>query len=176
MKLSFSCLIRKVTAFLVVALFVSLSSTASAVAAVGRGDSMPDFKAFSLKGTPLSTASLTGSVVLVDFWATWCPPCKESLPILQRLHMRYAKDGLIVLGLNVEGGNELQIRQFVQERRMTYPVIAASQKIQEQFGVRAVPVLFLVDRKGVVRERFVGFSPSMERVIEQYVQRLLSER
>lgn len=145
-------------------------------AAVKRGEPLPEFKVITLQGTPVSNVSLKGSVVLIDFWATWCPPCRESLPFLQSLYTRYSRQGVTILGISVDDGGEKQVRQFLQQSGMHYPVAMGSASIMQQFGIRAVPVVFLVDRHGVVREQFYGFSPQAGRVIEQQVQRLLQER
>jgi thiol-disulfide isomerase/thioredoxin len=133
-------------------------------------------------------ASLRGQVVLLDFWATWCAPCRETMPRLERLHEKYKARGLAVVGLTELYGEadgkpltptaELaSIAAFKKELRLTYAVGVASNDANNlRYGVRALPATFLVDRRGVVRHVAVGAVDSGEDALEGVIERLLNEK
>ncbi|HVG28546.1 MAG TPA: TlpA disulfide reductase family protein [Pyrinomonadaceae bacterium] len=133
-------------------------------------------------------ASLRGQVVLLDFWATWCAPCRETMPRLERLHEKYKARGLAVVGLTELYGQsegrpltpaaELSsIAAFKRELRLTYGVgVAANDANNLRYGVRAMPATFLIDRRGVVRYVGVGAVDSAEDALEGVIERLLSEK
>lgn len=152
-----------------------LLSVAAADAAPRRGQPAPSFKAFSIAGQPISSEGLKGSVVILDFWATWCPPCRESIPFLSELHRKYAKQGLKVVGMSVDEGGDRVVKTFADEKRIPYPLVMASGKIQSDYGVRALPVLYLIDQNGIVKEQIMGFAAGADRVIEGLVKKQLSE-
>jgi len=94
----------------------------------------------------------------VNFWATWCAPCRLEMPALQELHQRRGPEGVVVLGLSTDVGSEAPIRTFLDQERITYPVGRASQAHRTAFlGIAGIPVTFILDRDGVVRERVVGY-------------------
>jgi cytochrome c biogenesis protein CcmG/thiol:disulfide interchange protein DsbE len=133
-------------------------------------------------------ASLRGQVVLLDFWATWCAPCRETMPRLERLHEKYRARGLAVVGLTELYGEsegkslapaaELSsIAAFKKELRLTYGIgVAANDANNLRYGVRAMPATFLIDRRGVVRYVGVGAVDSTEDALEGVIERLLSEK
>jgi thiol-disulfide isomerase/thioredoxin len=91
-----------------------------------------------------------GKVVLLDFWATWCKPCLQKLPTLNKLHQDYGPQGLHVLGLNIEGLDPERIRRFVEQRRLLFPVLLDDGRVASAYGVRRIPHLVLVDRQGQI--------------------------
>ena len=168
-------LFRAVT--LLVAAFLLTFAPDCSEAAVRRGQPAPAFKQFALNGQPISNESLKGSVVILDFWATWCSPCRESLPFFNELHRKYAKQGLQIVGMNVDdGSSERQVKSFVEAKRLAYSIVIAPRKLQDDFGVRALPTLYVLDRQGVVREQVMGFSEQAGVVIENLVKKLLAEK
>lgn len=118
------------------------------------GGRLPDLVALGAEGR---VPSLAGKVVLVDFWASWCGPCKKSFPVLEALHTRYAEQGLVVLGISVDEDAEA-MRSFLSERAASFPVVRdARQRLVEDAAVEAMPTSFLIDRTGVIRHVHVGF-------------------
>ena len=118
----------------------------------------PDFSVRTLDGATIATADLRGRVVLVNFWATWCPPCRIEIPALQRLHEDFADDGLVVLGLSTDAGGTGAVAEFLADRGVSYPVAMADGPTRRAFGgVSALPTTFILDREGVVRHRVYGF-------------------
>ena len=118
-----------------------------------------------LDGETLSTADLRGKVTLVNYWATWCGPCRQEIPHLVELQDHYG-DQLQVIGISTDEGDPANVRAFAQEFRMNYPVVMATPEINRQFpGVFALPTSFVVDTEGRIVQTHVGLiNPS---VLEQ---------
>ncbi|MEJ2538997.1 MAG: TlpA disulfide reductase family protein [Gemmatimonadota bacterium] len=136
--------------------------------------SVPEFQVETLDGGSLGLADLEGRVAVVNFWATWCPPCRVEIPALQSLHEDLAGEGVLVLGLSTDAGGIAGVREFLEERGVTYPVAMANADSRRAFGgVTALPTTFILDRDGVVRHRVFGFfaPPAMRAA----VRRLLDE-
>ena len=159
----------------VTALLLTLAPDASE-AGVRRGQPAPSFKTFSIKGQPISSEGLKGSVVLLDFWATWCPPCRESIPHLSELHRKYGKQGLVVVGMSVDEGGERTVKEYAESHAIPYQIVMASGRISSDYGVRALPVLYVIDKNGLVREQIMGFSDQAGKVIENLIKKLLNEK
>lgn len=134
----------------------------------------PAFAFTALDGTEVRSDELLGSVVVLNFWATWCGPCKLEMPSLQALHEDRAADGVVVLGLATDVGGGSAVEEFLAERSITYPVGRATNEQRRAFGgIRGIPTTFVIDRNGVVRHRVVGyFAPPAMRAA---VNRLLEE-
>jgi thiol-disulfide isomerase/thioredoxin len=117
---------------------------------------VPPFTAVDLDGKQLSTASLRGKVVIINFWATWCPPCREEIPDLIALQARY-KDHLQIVGVSQDSGSVDEVRRFAAARGMNYPTVMSSPEIEKLFpGVYALPTSFILDRDGKVAQKHVG--------------------
>jgi len=138
------------------------------------GEARPDYSVVSLDGGRLDPASLRGRVVLVNFWATWCAPCRLEMPLLQRMHARHVSQGLSLLGFSVDRGGADGVRAFLREHAVTYPVAIVGESTERAFGgVRGYPTSFLIDRAGVVRNVVIG--PLAPATLELAVRRLLDE-
>jgi len=134
----------------------------------------PAYAFVSLDGEELSAESLRGKVVLVNFWATWCTPCRVEMPALQRMHERHAPDGFVVVGLAVDRASTQAVRDFVRERGVTYPIAHVGSDAEALFGgVRGYPMSFLLDRTGKIRHTVIG--PVAPLSLEPAVRRLLAE-
>jgi len=117
---------------------------------------MPAFLVNDLDGNPVSTAAWKGKVVFVNFWATWCPPCRAEIPILIDLANRY-KDRLQIVGVSVDDGDPADVKQFAKEAGINYPIVMADRAIVKEYGgVPALPTLFVVNPDGNVVQKHEG--------------------
>jgi len=128
-----------------------------------------------LSGAPQSVASLKGKVVLIDFWASWCGPCRLIAPRLGALRDRLGAQGLSVVGVTTDEP-ELAA-QFIEKHQMKYPsVVDKDGDTSRDYGIAGLPTMVLVDKKGVVRDVFVGFDPTGEAKLEATIKKLLAEQ
>jgi thiol-disulfide isomerase/thioredoxin len=146
-----------------------------ALVGVGSGPgSTPEYGYALLDGTRTGSDSLRGKVVLVNFWATWCAPCRAEMPLLEQMHTRHADRGFVVLGLAVDRASTEAVREFVRERGVTYPIAHVGAEAERIFGgVRGYPTSFLLDRTGRIRHAVIG--PVAPLSLEPAVRRLLAE-
>jgi thiol-disulfide isomerase/thioredoxin len=144
-----------------------------AVSAGEIGSRLPDFSVKDLRGRTLSTAELRGRVVLIDFWATWCEPCKREMPGYQMLMDRYGPRGLAVVGLkfDIMKDTEDPVR-FAKRIGVLYPLAIASDDLKQKFGgIEGLPTTMLYDRAGILRKKVIGFEYTS--VFETDLQSLL---
>jgi cytochrome c biogenesis protein CcmG/thiol:disulfide interchange protein DsbE len=139
------------------------------------GPEAQDFTLRTLDNQEVTLSALRGKVVLLDFWATWCGPCRESIPHLVDLYRSYREEGIEVVGMNLDTGGEEGVRRFVQAMAIPYPIVLTPGELARKYGVTGIPSLFLIDKQGKIRERFVGFSPSMMKQAESALKGLLAE-
>ena len=108
-----------------------------------------DFKVSSLDGGTLRLSELRGKVVFLNLWATWCEPCKEEMPAMERLWHRYKAQGLMVVALSMDAQGAKVVRPFVDRARFSYPVgLDPKMEVAQLYGARAVPATFIIDRSG----------------------------
>ena len=158
---------------LIVVVLLALGSVASH--AVGIREEAPDFTLKSLDGSNLRLEEYRGQVVLINFWASWCGPCRQEMPLLDRLHHRYEDTGFAVLGVNVEG-EVAPAQKIVDKTNVTFPVlIDEKQKVSEMYSLEAMPSTVVVDRDGVIRYIHLGYKPGDEEKYVEVVKQLIRE-
>jgi cytochrome c biogenesis protein CcmG/thiol:disulfide interchange protein DsbE len=132
----------------------------------------PEVTLTDLKGQKLDLASYKGDVVLVDFWATWCDPCRAEIPNFVELQNKYGSQGFRIVGISMDDGSG-PVRDFYDQYKMNYPVAMGSAKLAERFGgVLGLPVSFLIGRDGRIYARHVGETESS--VFEAEIKQLLT--
>jgi len=142
--------------------------------AVGEiGSRLPEFTATDLHGRDISSAELRGKVVLIDFWATWCEPCKKEMPGYQELADRYGTRGVAVIGFKATMMPDSEDPLgFARKIGVHYPLVVASDKLMQQFGgLEGLPTTLLYDRQGVLRKKVIGFEYTV--AFESELKRLL---
>ncbi len=135
----------------------------------------PDFSLPNLDGEQVTLSEHRGKVVFLDFWATWCPPCRAAIPHIVELQNRYRADGFVALGMSMDLDPE-ELTDFLRRVPVNYPILQVDDNTRVAFGgVASIPQGFLVDRKGKIRKKFMGFSQPIAEEMEQLIQQLLSE-
>ncbi|BDI30404.1 thioredoxin [Capsulimonas corticalis] len=144
------------------------------------GTKAPAFTTRTISGAPLSMQSLRGKVVLMDFWATWCGPCRMATPTLQSLHKKFAAKGLKVIGVSIDDPNTLdQVKPFMKTAGVTYTISAtpaSNMKAAQKYNVSGIPAMFLIDKKGYVRWSQAGYGEGEEAGLSVMIKKLLAEK
>jgi thiol-disulfide isomerase/thioredoxin len=109
-------------------------------------------------GKLVKSSDFDGKVVILDFWATWCPPCKAEIPGFIELQKKYGEKGLVVVGVSLDEQGPSVVKQFMNQFGMNYPVVMGNIKTMEDFGGKAIPTTFVIDRSGKVVAKHVGFA------------------
>ena len=117
---------------------------------------LADFSLPGMNGKPWDLKDHQGRVVLVNFWATWCPPCNEETPDLVRLAGKYSSQGLDIVGVNMDEGASSAVQRFIAEYQVPYPVLLATSKTALPLRVEALPTTVLLDRHGRIAKTYEG--------------------
>jgi thiol-disulfide isomerase/thioredoxin len=143
------------------------------IAAGEIGSRLPDFSVKDLQGHEVSSADLRGKVVLIDFWATWCQPCKKEMPGYQELLDRYGSSGFVVIGFKFDTMRDMEDPvRFAKKIGVHYPLAVASGEMKLKFGgIDGLPTTMLYDRHGILRKKVIGFEYTL--VIESELKPLL---
>lgn len=136
----------------------------------------PDFTLHDLEGEPVSLKHYLGNIVLLDFWATWCPPCKVSIPELVDLQKRYKDRDLVVLGVSVDDPRQTDndsLKVFKRKFRINYKILRSNDRmLGEYFGTQqfSIPTMFIIDRDGKIADKLVGFQAgALERSLKKLI-------
>lgn len=135
----------------------------------------PDFTLKSASGANLKLSEYRGEVVLINFWASWCGPCRQEMPALDELHSRYRLLGFTVLGVNVEEDSR-KAREVLADLQVGFPVLFDDHStVSRLYDIVAMPSTVLVDRNGNIRYLHKGYQPGLEDVYLQQVRELIKE-
>jgi thiol-disulfide isomerase/thioredoxin len=156
-----------------------LVAAALAIAPALAGDASGPAAPFSLKnraGGEVSLSSLKGKVVLINFWATWCGPCRKEMPLLEQIQKKYAPLGFTMLGVNVEEDTRL-MDTFLKDVPVSFPVLLdPANGVSKLYDVSAMPSTVIVDRKGNVRFIHQGYKPGDEDKYQDLIRQLIREK
>ena len=159
----------------IIAFVAAVLCSVHASASVNVSEQAPDFTLKSLDGQNLRLEEYRGQVVLINFWASWCGPCRQEMPILDQLHKRYEDTGFAVLGVNVEG-EIAPAQKIVDKTNVTFPVlIDEGQSVSQMYDLEAMPSTVVVDRNGVIRYVHMGYKPGDEAKYVEIVKQLIRE-
>ena len=132
----------------------------------------PAWELKDVEGKVVASTNYAGKVVLVTFWATWCPPCKLEVPGLVNLQKKYEQSGFTVLGISLDEGGAGVVKPFLKDFGINYPVVLGDEKITGDFGgVEAIPKSFVIDRQGTVVAGFLGLTSEAD--LEKSIEPLL---
>jgi len=151
--------------------FAALSLASSGL----EGQQAPDFALKSSSGENLRLSEYRGDVVMINFWATWCGPCRQEMPLLDELYTRYQRVGFNLLGVNIDDDSRRAMK-MIDELGVNFPVLFDARKeVSKLYAVDAMPVTVLVDREGKVRHVHHGYKPGYEEKYLDQIRSLLRE-
>ncbi len=133
----------------------------------------PTLDVTALDGTRYTSDTLAGKVVLLDFWASWCGPCRMSGPAIERLHKKFASKGVVVLGLNVAEPRS-KIESYLANEPKSYPIAPVSDSTANQWGASGLPTFVFIGKEGKVASRVSGYGPEFEAMASQKLDELLA--
>ena len=135
----------------------------------------PDFELVALDGETLRLSHLRGKAVLVNFWASWCPPCRSEMPAMERIHTQYGPDDFVILAVNNLRQDELtDAERFVAEQGLTFPIMLDTNgQVSAQYQVHSLPTSFFIDQDGIIRDIVIGGMP--EALLRTQAEKLIKE-
>lgn len=140
------------------------------------GQKMPEMNFKDLNGNEIKIGGKQDKVYLVDFWATWCSPCREAMPYFQELYDKYRDRGLMVVGIALDSTPE-EVRAFVEQLKITYPIVIPpnQSEVARRARIRAFPTVYIVDKRGIIRYSEQGFAPELMEEIRRVIGQALIE-
>ena len=166
-------MLKVLRSFVVIASLLGLFITpASASTLSGKA---PGFTLKSRSGQNLRLSDFRGQVVLLNFWASWCGPCRQEMPLLEGLHKRYSKLGFTVMGVNVDT-DPTKANNYLRDITVTFPIVYdLTNAVSKTFNVNAMPTTVIIDRNGNMRFMHQGYQPGYEREYKKEVVQLIKE-
>jgi len=125
-----------------------------------------------LNGKQVRLQDFPNKVLIVDFWATWCGPCREEIPHLNRLYENYRGKGLEIIGISMDTDEPANIKKFTRDFRMEYTIVIGNDNVAQDFGLLGYPTTIIIDRKGNIIKKYTGYQPSFIAEIEKTINEL----
>jgi peroxiredoxin len=139
------------------------------------GAAAPDFTLKSRSGKNLRLSDFRGQVVMLNFWASWCGPCRTEMPILEKMYRRYSKLGFVILGVNTEQDSSKAIA-YLRDIKVSFPILYdTSSKVSKLYNNQAMPTTILIDRNGKMRFMHEGYKSGYERDYKKQIKKLIRE-
>ena len=156
-------------------LLVAFFLMATNASALELGKPAPDFTLKSMTGLNLNLAEQRGKIIVINFWASWCGPCRKEMPVLQTFYDKYQDLGVSVWGVNVEQENQAG-RDFLADLNLSFPILFdETNTISATYQVEAMPTTIIIDRDGVVRYAYKGYKPGYEKKYAKAIKKLIRE-
>jgi peroxiredoxin len=146
---------------------------------LGEGElSAPVFSLPDLNGRKVDLGSFKGQVIVLEFWATWCPPCREEIPVVNQIYKAYREKGLVVIGISLDRKPPQEVKKFLDQLQVEYPNVMGDEETFEKYSqranlgaIRGIPATFIIDRQGRICQRYMGLTE--KRILEEAVQGVL---
>jgi len=133
----------------------------------------PNFTLEDLQGNKHSLSDYADEIVVLDFWATWCAPCRVEIPHLKRIQNKYKEKGVVVIGVAVSDRKD-RVRDFVQQMDINYLILMGTNRVAQTYKIKAIPTTYVLDRGNLIHKKFVGFYPGMENVLMSIIDSLMT--
>lgn len=118
----------------------------------------PQFILNDINGKSIKLTNYLGKVVIIDFFATWCPPCRNEIPHFVSLKNKYAKKGFIMIGIGLDADEKGNMKNFIKKYKINYPILVANDLVKKSYGgIRAIPTTFVINKKGQIYKEYVGY-------------------
>jgi len=135
---------------------VAIGCISTSTQGVEAGDRAPDFQLQNLDGQTVSLGNLQGKPVLINFWATWCSPCRSEMPYIQEIYEEWADKGLVVLAINI-GESSAKAEEFMQSYNLSFTVLLdTKQDVAQRYNISGIPTTFFIDKDGIIQDKVIG--------------------
>jgi peroxiredoxin len=149
------------------------------VQCLGDGElSAPVFSLPDMNGQKVDLVSFQGRVIVIEFWATWCAPCREEIPVLNQIYKAYKDKGLVVIGISLDRKPPQEVKKFLDQLQVEYTNVMGDEEILEKYSqvanlgpIRGIPATFVIDRKGRICQRYMGLTE--KRILEEAIEAAL---
>jgi len=149
------------------------------VECLGKGElSAPVFSLPDMNGRKVDLGSFKGQVIVLEFWATWCAPCREEIPVVNQIYKAYREKGLVVIGISLDRKPPQEVKKFLDEIHVEYLNVMGDEETLEKYSqmanlgpIRGIPATFIIDRQGRICQRYMGLTE--KRILEEAIQKVL---
>jgi peroxiredoxin len=134
----------------------------------------PNFTLQDLQGRAVELESFRGKVIFINFWATWCVPCRVEMPAMEGLYQEFKDKDFVILAVSEDLGGKSQAEPFVEELKLTFPILLDSDlAIQDRYGIRALPTTFLIDKTGIITHKMLGARDWTQKQTRELIRKLI---
>ncbi|MBN1806555.1 MAG: TlpA family protein disulfide reductase [Sedimentisphaerales bacterium] len=165
---------KKLFCSILVLMFIASGCKKSKTEPADKAKPAPNFTLKDINGNNISLADYRGKVVILDFWATWCPPCIKEIPDFVELYEQYKDKGFAMIGISLDQAGVDVVKEFAQRFKINYPIVMNDGRVNETYGgITSIPTTFVIDSMGNIRKRYVGYI--QKAVFEADIKTLLAE-